>query len=182
MAGGREEYDEREGCDHREIEEDRGGSGGSEARERVENAAIEGHERDKQEIWKGDPRELDRQREAAGIGGKSRRQQRDHGGRENERNRQQDHLAREQQREHAIGEASCGIGAALLANARIGGHEGGIEGTFGEDGAEMVGQPQRDEKGIGNRAGAEHGGQHDIARKAGDTRQSRQAADGEDAP
>ena len=84
-------------------------------------------------------------------------------------------------REHAIGEQLGGIGAALLADARIGRHEGGVEGALGEDRAEMIRQPQRDEERIRDRSGAEHGGQHDVARKAGEPREQRQAADGEDA-
>ena len=61
-----------------------------------------------------------------------------------------------------------GIGAALLADARIGRHEGGVEGALGEDRAEMIGQPQRDEEGVGDRPGAEDRRQHDVARKAGE--------------
>ena len=74
-----------------------------------------------------------------------------------------------------------GIGAALLADARIGRHEGGVERALGEDRAEMIGQPQRHEEGVGDRAGAEDRRQHDVARKAGDARQQREAADREDA-
>ncbi len=56
-----------------------------------------------------------------------------------------------------------------------------MKAPFGEDGAEMVGQPQRDEEGVGHRPGAEHRGQHDVADKAGDAREQREAADREDA-
>ena len=95
--------------------------------------------------------------------------------------RKQHNLAREQQREDAVGEQPRGIGAALLAHPRIGRHEGGIERAFGENRAEMVGQPQRDEKSIGDRPRAQHRRQHDVAQKAGDARKQRQAADGEKA-
>ena len=98
-----------------------------------------------------------------------------------ERDREQHDLAREQQREDAVGEQLGRIGAALLADARIGRHEGGVERALGEDRAEMIGQPQRDEEGVGDRAGAEHRRQHDVAREAGEAREQREAADGEDA-
>ncbi len=73
------------------------------------------------------------------------------------------------------------VGTALLADARIGRHEGGVEGALREDRAEMIGQPQRHEERIGDRPGAQHRREHDVARKAGDARQQREAADGEDA-
>ena len=66
--------------------------GGRETGDRVEDAAVERHQGDQQEIGKRDPRELDRQREAAGILGKPRRQQRDHRRREEEREGDQDDL------------------------------------------------------------------------------------------
>jgi hypothetical protein len=60
---------------------------------------------------------------------------------------------------------------------RVGRHVGGIERAFGEQRAEMIGQPQRDEKSVGHRPGAKHRGEHDIADKAGDPRHQRQPAD-----
>ena len=75
----------------------------------------------------------------------------------------------------------AGVGAVLRADARIGRHEGGVERTLGEDRAEMIGQPQRDEERVGDRPGAEDRRQHDVAREAGDAREQREAADGEDA-
>ena len=119
--------------------------------------------------------------EALGILGESRRQQRDHLRRENEGDNKQDHLAGEKQGEHAVSEQLCGIGAALLTDARVGRHERGVEGTLGKDRAEMIWQPQRDKKRIRDRPGAEHSSQDDVARKAGKPRYQRQAADGEDA-
>src|SRR5581483_2325560 len=57
----------------------------------------------------------------------------------------------------------------------------GVEGTLGEDGAEVVGQAQRHEECVGRGAGAEYGGEHDVAEKAADPRHQRVAADREDA-
>jgi len=44
----------------------------------------------------------------------------------------------------------------------------------------MVGQPQRDEEGIGDEAGAHHSGEDDVPHKAGETRKQREAADGQE--
>jgi hypothetical protein len=44
----------------------------------------------------------------------------------------------------------------------------------------MVGQAQRDREGIHHRAGAKHRGKHDVADEAGQAREQREAADGED--
>ncbi len=77
--------------------------------------------------------------------------------------------------------SASALGSALLADAGIGRNEGGVEGAFGENGAEMVRQPQRDKEGVGRRPGAEDSGEHDVAHKSGDPRQQRQPADRENA-
>jgi hypothetical protein len=115
------------------------------------------------------------------IVGKARRQQADHGRREQERDREQHRLGGEQQGEDAIRKDARRVRPAALTDARIGGHEGGVERPLGENGAEMVGQAQGDEEGIGDRAGAEDRRQHDVAQEAGDARDQGQAADREDA-
>ena len=94
--------------------------------------------------------------------------------------REQHDLGRQHQREDAVGEQAHRGNAVLLADARIGRHESGVEGAFGEDRAEMIGQPQRDEEGVRDRPGAQHRGEHDVAHEAGEARQQRQAADGRD--
>ena len=102
----------------------------------------------------------------------------DHAGRERERDREQHELADQQQREDVVGEQfRDATGAAGAANAGIGRHERRVERALGEDRAEMVGQPQRHEKRIGDRPGAEDGGQHDVAHESGDARQQRETAD-----
>ena len=73
-----------------------------------------------------------------------------------------------------------GFRPALRANPRIGRNERGIERAFGEDGAEMVGQPEGDEERVRHRPGADNGGEHDVAHEAGQARKQRIAADGED--
>src|SRR5665647_1914423 len=73
------------------------------------------------------------------------------------------------------------VSSALGANPGIGRHEGGVERAFGENGAEMIRQPQRDEKRVGHRTGAEHRRQYDVTDEAGEPREQREAADREDA-
>ena len=177
-----EEHRDREGRHHRQIEQN-GAAAAAAKRERAfENAAVQGDQRDQQKIGEGDARELYCQSEALGIRGKSRRQQLDHRRRENERDDQQDDLACKQQGEHTISEELRRIGATLLADARIGWDEGRVERTLGENRAEMIWQPQRDEKRIRDRSSSEHGREHNVPRKARDARYQRQAADSEDAP
>ena len=116
-----------------------------------------------------------------GSSSEARRQQRNHLRREGERDREQHDLDRDHHGENAVGEQLRRVRPVLGADARIGRNEGGVERTFGEDRAEMIGQPQRDEEGVGDRAGAEDRRQHDVARESGDARKQREAADGENA-
>ena len=181
VAGGREEDGEGERRDHREIEQDRRGGSRGEALQRVEDAAVERHQADQQEIGKGDAGELDREREAAGVLVEAGREQPMTVGVKMSATASSTSWRREQQREDAVGEQPRRIGAALRADARIGRHEGRVERAFGEDRAEMIGQPQRDEEGVRHRPGAEHRGKHDVAHEAGDARDQRPSADREDA-
>ena len=64
VSGGRKEGRERERRHHRQIEQDRRRGRRREALQRIEDAAIERHQRDQQQIGKGDAREIDREREA----------------------------------------------------------------------------------------------------------------------
>ena len=114
------------------------------------------------------------------VAGKTRRQQVDRLRREQERQRQQHDLRRQQQGEDAVAEQFRRRIAALGADARIGRDERGVEGAFGENGAEMVRQPERDKEGVGDGTGAEDRRQHDVAHETGQAREQRIAADGED--
>jgi hypothetical protein len=69
--------------------------------------------------------------------------------------------------------------SALPVEMRVGRHERRVEGAFGENRAEMIGQPQRHEERIRHRPGAEDRREHDVAREAGQPRKQRIAADGE---
>ena len=69
--------------------------------------------------------------------------------------------------------------AALRAHPRISRDESGVEGAFGKDGTEMVRQPEGDKERVGDGPGAEQRSQHDVADEAGQPRDKRKAADGE---
>ncbi|MGY4377853.1 hypothetical protein ACVWZ3_005492 [Bradyrhizobium sp. i1.3.6] len=94
---------------------------------------------------------------------------------------QQHHLRGQQQREDAVGEQFCRPLPALAMDMRIGRHPGGVEGTLGEDRAEMIGQPQRHEKGVGHGAGAQDRREHDVAGKSRQPREQRVTTNREDA-
>ena len=87
-----------------------------------------------------------------------------------------------QQGEDAVGEQIARTPPPLLAmDMRVGRHERRIEGALGENRPEMIRQPQRHEERVGHRSGAEDRREHDVARKTGQPRKQRIAADGEDA-
>ena len=111
----------------------------------------------------------------------TRRENAHHPGREQERERQQHEIDGDERRGDAVGEELGRVDAGLLERARIGGHEGRGEGALGEDGAEMVGQAEGDEEGVGQGAGAEHRRHDHVADEAGDAGDERPPADGGDA-
>ena len=165
VARGREEHGERKRRHHRQIEQDRRRGRRREMMDRIQDAAIERDQRHQQQIRKGDAGQFGREREAVRIGVEARRQHRNHLRREHERDGEQHGLHRNHQREDAVGEQLGRVRPVLGADARIGRHEGGVEGALGKDRAEMIGQPQRDEEGVGDRACAQDRGQHDVARE-----------------
>ena len=138
---------------HREIEQDRRGRGGGEALQRVEDAAIERHQRDQQQIGKGDAGELDgervRVRDRCEKPGASTSIT---AGVKNSATASSTIWLASSSVKMRSANRPARSAPALLADAGIGRHEGGIEGALGENGAEMIGQPQRDEKGVGHRA------------------------------
>ena len=181
MAGSRKESRQCKREHERQVEQNWSCCCRCKALQSIEDATVERHQRDQQQVWKRDAGEFDRKRKSFGITRKAWRQHIDHGRRECQRNRQQYDLAREQQCEDAIRELSGACGATLFPDARIGRHKGGVECPFREYGAKVVGQAQRDKKGVGNGAGAEHGGQDNVADEAADTRQQRKSADSQNA-
>ena len=123
---------------------------------------------------------LDRQPPLLGVVGEARREKA-HGLRHEQPGQRQQHELRDkQQREDTIGE-QAGRGLAPFAvDMRIGRHERRVEGALGEDRAKMVGQAQRHEERVRHGTCAEDGREHDVARKSGQPRKERIAADGED--
>ncbi len=61
-----------------------------------------------------------------------------------------------------------GPGCAVLGvEGGVGRHEGDVEGPLAEDRAKMVRQPEGHHEGVGDRAGAHHGGHEHVAQEAG---------------
>ena len=148
----------------------------------VEHAAVERHQCDQQQIRERDAGEFDGELPLRRIVGKSRRQKCHRLRHERQRKDEQNDLRREQQREDAIAEKFRRFLAVLALDMGIGRHEGRIECALREDRAEMVGKPQRHEKGVGHGPGAEDRRKHDVAREPCDPRQKGIAADGENSP
>ena len=69
------------------------------------------------------------------------------------------------------------VEAFAVQHMRIGRHEGGVPGAFAENGAKMIGQALRHDEGVGEKAGAENGAEHDVAEEARGAREQRDAAD-----
>ena len=113
--------------------------------------------------------------------GEARRQDAHGLGHEQPGDREQDYLRQKQKRENTIGKQTCRRLSTLARDMGVGRHEGRVEGAFGKDRAEMIGQSESNEKSIRYRSCAEDRGQHDVAGKAGQPRKQRVTADGEDA-
>ena len=147
----------------------------------VEHAAIQRHQRDQQQIRKRDPRQRNRQFAARRIVLEPRRENGDHLRHEPPAPATSRTICAASSSVKMRSANSLRRGFALAVQMRIGRNEGGVEGALGEDGAKMIGQPQRHEKRVRHGAGAENGGEHDVARKSGQPREQRITADGEDA-
>ena len=181
IAGAGKKCRQRQRRYHRKIEQHRGCSRARKSMLHVEHAAIQRHQRDQQQIGKGDAREFDRQMALRRLVGEARRQDAHGLGHEQPGGREQDQLRQKQKRENAIGKQARRRLSALAGDMGIGRHEGGVEGAFGKNRTEMIGQPERDEKRVRHWSRAQDRGQHDVAGKAGQPRKQRVTADGEDA-
>ena len=137
-------------------------------------------QRDEGEIGEGDARHADGERELLRVLGEARRDQRDELVGVDERGDEQHDLRDEQQGEDAAGETIGGLVPLRDQHARIGRHIGRVERALAEDGAKLVGQPQRDDEGVGERADAHHRADHQIAGEAGQPRQGGEPADREE--
>ena len=164
----------------RQVEEDGRAGGGGKAVIGVEDAGEQRLHRHQRQIGKGDAGQRHGEVEARGI--ETRGEQADHLRGEDHGDGQQHEIDDDQRRGDLVGEELGGGDARLLERARIGRHEGRGERAFGEDGAEMVGQPEGDEEGVGHGAGAEHRRHDHVADEAGEARDEGQPADRGDAP
>ena len=167
--------------DQRDIEQHRRAGGGGETLIGVEHAGKQSLERHEREIGEGDAGERYRHVEAGRVVDETRREDAHHPGREQERERKQHEVDGDECRGDAVGEELGRVDASLLEDTRIGRHEGGGEGALGEDGAEMVGQAEGDEEGVGHGACAQHRGHDHVADEARDAGDERPPADGGDA-
>ena len=181
VAGGGEKRGDAQRHHQRHIQQDRRGGGGGETLQRIEDAAIERDQGNQQQIGECDAGKFDGERIAHRVIDEARRQKVDDGGREQQRPAEQQDLAGQQQRQDTVGKQPGPLRPVLLADAGIGRHEGGVERALGENRAEMVGQAQRHEKGVGHRSRAQDRRQNDVADKAGHPRKQGKTADRENA-
>src|SRR4029077_4983186 len=125
--GGWEKHDKRQCHHHRKVKQSRRGGGGGKTLKGVEDAAVERHKRDQQQVRKSNTRKFGRKRKAPGIGSEARSQKIDYRRRKQERLCQQHDLTDQQQCENAVGEKSRARRTALLADTGVRRHESRIE-------------------------------------------------------
>ena len=106
VTGGREEGRQRQRRHHREVEKDRRRRGSGKAVHHIEHAAIQRHQRDQQQVGKGDARELDGKPALFGSSVKPGARTLMACGMNSQRHDQQHHLRQKKQGEDAIGEQS----------------------------------------------------------------------------
>ena len=180
VAGVGEERRQQQRGDDRQVEKDGRAGGGGEAVIGVQNAGEQRLERHQRQIGKGDAGERHGKVEALRV--ETGREHAHHLRREDHGDGEQHEVDGDQRRGDLVGEQLGGGQPRLLQRAGIGRHEGRGERPFGEDGAEMVGQPEGDEEGVGHRARAEHRRHDHVADEAGQARDQGQPADRGDAP
>ena len=166
--------------DQHDVQERRSEGGGGEAAAGVEHAAVERHQRNEGEIGEGDAGEHHRQVELLRIGRETGRQH-EHEERHGDLDdRGDDKQRRQQAAQRLLSEAArfrLAVAFQRLGEQR---HEGGIESALGEQTAEQVGEAEGDEEGIGDRPGAERGGDEHVAHEAEHAARCGGAADGDE--
>jgi hypothetical protein len=171
----------QQGDDQEQVEQDGGRGRRGEAVHRVEQAALEGGQRDEHQVGEGDARQLHRQAEMRGIGAETWGYDMQDGGREDLAQDQEDDEGGEQAGEGVLREAHRVFAAFLRDHAGEQRHEGGAEGAFGEQRAEQVRQAEGDEEGVAGGAGAERRRGEDFPNEAQHAADHGVAADGRDA-
>ncbi len=163
--------------DQKQVQHDRRRRGSGEAVDRVQQPALQRRQRDEQEIGKGDAREGDDERELAGRGIKPGRDHPHHRRHEDFAEEDKAEQHREQDGKGFLGKVAHRRLAAFGQRPRGQRHEGGAEGAFGEQAAEQVGQPLRDEERVGHRSRPEDRRGQDVADEAEDPAHQRIGTD-----
>ena len=144
----------------------------------VEHAAGERNQRHEENVGEGDACQGDGQGELLGVVGKARRgdidEQRGSGHAE-QGHRQHD---QEQEAHHPVHQLPGFIGTAPVPVFPENRNKGLRESAFRKQAAEQVGQPESNEKGVGQQSGAEGARDHEVADEPENTRQQGHAADG----
>ncbi len=182
VAGIGEQGREKQRGDDRQVEKNGRAGGGGEAVIGVEDAGEQRLDRHEREIGEGDAGERDGKVEARRIVHEARSEHAHDPWREQQRKSQEHEIDGDQSRRDLIGEELGGGKPRLFQGARIGRDEGCRKRPFGEDGAEMVGKAEGNEKGVGHRAGAEDCRHDHVADKTREARDEREPADGGNAP
>jgi hypothetical protein len=174
----RERDDDGQCGDEEDVEQNRCRRRGGETVERIQDAAQQRRQGYEEKVGKCDAAELDRERELLRIVCEAGRKDENDpwhgghgGGRQGEQTGQQD-------RQRLFGE---GLGrglAALFQTAGEEGHKGRVEGAFGEDPAEHVGQAEGHHESVCDHARADEIGDQDLSDQAQDAAERRVAADG----
>jgi hypothetical protein len=168
---------DRDGADEDHVEQDRRRGRRPEAVQRVEHAGQQRHHRHAQEIGECDLRQRDRKGVLVGVVDEPRRDE-DHqpGHGEDRRDRERGN-GDEEHGERLLGEVSrrrLAIALVALCEQR---HERGVERALAEQAAEEVGEAEGDDVGVGDRPGAEAGGDQDVAHEAEHAAHEREPAD-----
>ncbi len=149
IAGVGEQHRRTQKGDGGHVEEHGCEGGGGEITVGVERALLQRVYGDEQQVGKGDPRHRHGERELFRVGAETRREQVDDGRHQHPGERQQHDLRSQQQGEDLAGEPVRLFMPVARQDVSIGRHVGGVEGAFAEDGAEVVGQAQRHQEGVG---------------------------------
>ena len=182
MAGIGEQRREQQRGHDRQVEQNGRAGGGGEAIVGVEDAGEQRLDRHEREIGEGDAGERDGEVEASRIVDQAGSDHAHDPRREQERKSQDHEVDEDQSRSDLVGEELGGGEPRLFQGARVSRDEGRGERPFGEDGAEMVGEAESDEKGVRHRPRAKDCRHDHVADKAGEARDEREPADGGNAP
>ena len=139
----------------------------------VQDATLQRHQRDEQQIGEGDARQLDGEGVFIGFGGKARRDDLEEPRHHRLAEEQEEQEGAEQDRQRLLGERLGGRAPVARDHPGEQRHEGGVERALGKQRAEHVGQALGDDERVVHRAGAEKRRQQDVANEAEDAKLAR---------